>query len=145
MRIKQFLMVAIFVVSIFIGFRVVAVAQSSSTQTTPPPSSILNVETSDLPKGSVLESEMLAATMVPKEVSIWHTHRSPVFAYTISGAYVVDFQSGKPSITIPAGKAIMEPINEVVRARNPSSQQPAKLVLFQVREPGTPFLDPINK
>ena len=145
MRIKQYLIVVILAISTFIGFRVVAVAQSSSTQTTPPPASILNVKTSDLPKGTVLESEMLAATLAPKEVSIWHTHRSPVFAYTISGVYVVDFQSGKPSITIPAGKAIMEPINEVVRARNPNSEQPAKLVLFQVRKPGTPFLDPISK
>lgn len=145
MKIKQFLIVMMFVMSTFIGFRVVAVAQSSSTPATPPPLSVLNVKTRDLPKGSVLEGEMLTATIAPKEVSIWHTHKSPVFAYTISGAYVVDFQSGKPSITIPAGKAIMEPINEVVRARNPSSGQPAKLVLFQVREPGTHFLDPVSK
>ncbi len=145
MRIKQLLIVAMFVVATLIGFRVVAVAQSTSTQTTPAPSSILNSKTGDLPKGSVSESEMLVATVAPKEVSIWHTHKYPVFAYTISGSYVVDFQSGKPSITIPAGKAIMEPVNEVVRARNPSSKQPAKLVLFQVREPGTPFLDPVSK
>jgi len=145
MKFKRLLIVAFLLVATVVGLRVVAVAQTSSTQVTPPPKSILNLRTSELPKGSVLESEMLTATMAPKEVSIWHTHSSPVFAYTISGAYVVDFKSGQPPITIAAGKAIMEPINTVVRARNPSATEPAQLVLFQIRKPGTPFLNPVAK
>ncbi len=56
----------------------------------------------------------------------------------------MDFQSGESSITVPAGKAIMEPINAVVRARNLSTEEPASLVLFQVRKPGTAFLDPVK-
>lgn len=142
MKIKQLLIAAFVILASVVGFNVFAVAQTSSTQPTPPPASILNVKTSDLPKDSLLETEMLTATMAPGDVSIWHTHQSPVFAYTISGSYVVDFKSGQPSITVPAGKALMEPINQVVRARNPSSTSPAKLVLFQVRKPGTAFLDP---
>ncbi|WP_298908590.1 hypothetical protein [uncultured Nostoc sp.] len=106
---------------------------------------VLNVKTKDIPKVPVLESEILTATLAPGEISIWHTYASPVFAYTISGSYSVDFQSGEPSIIVPAGKAIIEPINLVVRARNTSTTEPASLVLFQLRKPGTAFLDPVNK
>lgn len=145
MKIKQLLLAVFLVVATLVGFRVVVIAQTPSTPVTPPPTSVLNVKTKEIPQVSLLEAEMLTATIAPKEVSIWHTHASPVFAYTISGSYVVDFQSGEPSITIPAGKAVMEPINVVVRARNPSSTQPAQLVLFQLRKPGTAFLDPVSK
>jgi len=144
MKIKQLLIAALLVIATVVGFRVVTLAQTPPKEVTPPPASILNVQTGDLPKGSMAETEMLTATLAPGETSVWHVHKAPVFAYTISGEYVVDFKSGQPSITIPAGKAVMEPINVVVRARNPSSTQPAKLVLFQVREPGSDFLYPVS-
>ncbi|WP_017315599.1 cupin domain-containing protein [Mastigocladopsis repens] len=145
MKLKQVFLVVLLVVMLGVGYWGISFAQTPAKQFTPEPTKVLNVKTSDIPKVSVLESEILAATMAPGEVSIWHTHGSPVFAYTISGEYIVDFQSGQPSITVPAGKAIMEPINVVVRARNPSSTEPATLVLFQMRKPGTAFLDPVSK
>jgi quercetin dioxygenase-like cupin family protein len=144
MKVRHLVIAAFLVLIAVIGVRAFAVAQTSPSQT-PPPTSVLKEETHELPQVSVLESEILTATVAPGDVSEWHTHRAPVFAYTVSGSYVVDFQSGQPSITIPAGKAIAEPINVVIRARNPSSTEPAKLVLFQLREPGTPFLDPVSK
>ncbi|MGI8504973.1 MAG: cupin domain-containing protein [Hassallia sp.] len=145
MKIKQVLPVVLLVVMLVVGYWGISFAQAPAKQFTPEPSVVLNEKVSDLPKAAVLESEMLTATLAPGEVSIWHTHASPVFAYTISGEYIVDFKSGEPSIRIPAGKAIKEPINAVVRARNPSSTVPAQLVLFQIRKPGTAFLDPVSK
>jgi quercetin dioxygenase-like cupin family protein len=145
MKVKQAILVVLLVVILGVGYWGISLAQTPAKQVTPEPTRVLSVKTSELPKESVLESEMLTATIAPGDVSIWHTHGSPVFAYTISGEYVVDFKSGQPSISVPAGKAIMEPINTVVRARNPSSTQPATLVLFQLRKPGTAFLDPVSK
>lgn len=125
MKIKQVFLVVSLVVMLGVGYWGRSFAQTPPKQFTPEPTSVLNVKTSDIPKVSELQTEILTATMAPKEVSIWHTHKAPVLAYTISGSYGVDFQSGQPSIIVPAGKAIMEPINLVVRARNPSSTQPA--------------------
>ncbi|MEH2071451.1 MAG: cupin domain-containing protein [Nostoc sp.] len=143
MKVKQVIIVVLVVVVLGVGYWSISLAQPPAKPVAAEPTVVLNVKTSELPKASVLESEMLTATMAPGEASIWHTHGSPVFAYTISGEYVVDFKSGQPSIAVPAGKAIMEPINVAVRARNPSSTEPATLVLFQMRKPGTTFLDPI--
>lgn len=142
MKLKQILVALLLVVIALAGVRAFAVAQTAPNQT-PPPTSVLKEAVDEVPQVSVLESEILTATVAPGDVSEWHTHRAPVFAYTVSGSYVVDFQSGQPSITIPAGQAIVEPINVVIRARNPSVSEPAELVLFQLREPGTPFLDPV--
>lgn len=142
MKLKQTLIALLLVVIALVGFRAFAGAQTAPNQT-PPPTSVLMEAVDEVPQVSVLESEILTATVAPGDVSEWHTHRAPVFAYTVSGSYVVDFQSGQPSITIPVGQAIVEPINVVIRARNPSSSEPAELVLFQLREPGTPFLDPV--
>ncbi|MBW4456969.1 MAG: cupin domain-containing protein [Nostoc indistinguendum CM1-VF10] len=144
MRVKQVIFGLFLVLVLVVGIRQISLAQTSAKQFTPAPTTALNVKTSDIPKVSLLESEILTATLAPGEVSVWHTHASPVFAYTVSGSYAVDFQSGESSITVPAGKAIMEPINAVVRARNLSTEEPASLVLFQVRKPGTAFLDPVK-
>lgn len=144
MKMKQILIALLLTVIALVGFRAFAVAQTAPNQT-PPPTTVLKEMVGEVPQVSMLESEILTATVAPGDVSEWHTHRAPVFAYTVRGSYVVDFQSGQPSITIPAGKAIVEPINVVIRARNPSSSEPAELVLFQLREPGTPFLDPVSE
>ncbi len=144
MRVKQVIFGLFIVLVLVVGIKQISLAQTPAKQFTPAPTTALNVMTSDIPKVSLLESEILTATLAPGEVSVWHTHASPVFAYTVSGSYAVDFQSGESSITVPAGKAIMEPINAVVRARNLSTAEPASLVLFQVRKPGTAFLDPVK-
>jgi quercetin dioxygenase-like cupin family protein len=144
MRVKQVIFGLFIVLVLVVGIKQISLAQTPAKQFTPAPTTALNVMTSDIPKVSLLESEILTATLAPGEVSVWHTHASPVFAYTVSGSYAVDFQSGESSITVPAGKAIMEPINAVVRARNLSTEEPASLVLFQVRKPGTAFLDPVK-
>ncbi|WP_375511658.1 cupin domain-containing protein [uncultured Nostoc sp.] len=145
MRVKQVIFGLFLVIAFVVGIREISLAQTPTKHFTPAPTIVLNVKTFDIPKVPVLESEILTATLAPGEVSIWHTHASPVFAYTISGSYSVDFKSGEPSIIVPAGKAIIEPINLVVRARNTSTTEPASLVLFQLRKPGTAFLDPVNK
>ncbi|MBW4457501.1 MAG: cupin domain-containing protein [Nostoc indistinguendum CM1-VF10] len=144
MRVKQVIFGLFLVLVLVVGIKQISLAQTPAKQFTPAPTTALNVRTSDIPKVSLLEGEILTATLAPGEVSVWHTHASPVFAYTVSGSYAVDFQSGESSITVPAGKAIMEPINAVVRARNLSTEEPASLVLFQVRKPGTAFLDPVK-
>jgi quercetin dioxygenase-like cupin family protein len=132
--------------NILLGIAAVAVVGASAIAAprpfTPPPTTVLDVKTGDIPCQAQLEANVLVATIAPSDASVWHTHDAPVFAYTESGSYAVDFGDGRPSINVPAGKAIMEPVHTVLRARNPSSTVPAKVVLFQLRGPNTPFLRP---
>ncbi|MBP5976121.1 cupin domain-containing protein [Brasilonema sp. CT11] len=145
MKLKQVLLVILLVVMLGVGYSSISFAQATPNQVTSELTSVLKVKTSELPKVSELEGEILTLTIAPGDIGIWHTHGSPAFAYVISGECIVDSRSGEPSITLPAGKAIMEPINVVGRARNPSLTEPAKLVLFQLRKPGTAFLDVVSQ
>ena len=96
MRVKQVIFGLFLVIAFVVGIREISLAQTPTKDFTPAPTIVLNVKTKDIPKVQVLESEILTATLAPGEVSIWHTHASPVFAYTISGSYSVDFKSGEP-------------------------------------------------
>jgi quercetin dioxygenase-like cupin family protein len=121
-----------------------ATASAASRQYTSPPTTVLNLKTGDIPRETPLEATVLVATIAPGNATVWHAHDAPVFAYTESGSYDVDFGDGRPSKSVPAGKAIMEPTHTVIRARNPSPTLPAKIVLFQLRSPSTPFLRPLR-
>jgi quercetin dioxygenase-like cupin family protein len=122
----------------------IGAATAASRPYTSPPKTVLDVKTADIPRETPLEGTVLVATIAPGDASLWHTHDAPVFAYTESGSYVVDFGDRRPSINVPAGKAIMEPIHTVIRARNPSQTVTAKIVVFQIRSPSTPFLRPLQ-
>jgi quercetin dioxygenase-like cupin family protein len=145
MKVKQVLLVVLLVVMLGVGYSSISFAQATPNQLTSESTTVLKVKTSELPKVPELEGQILTLTIAPGEIGIWHTHPSPVFVYTISGEWIADFQSEQPSITVPAGKAIMEPANVVGRIRNASLTEPAKLVVFQLIKPGTALLYPVSK
>ncbi|MBW4635865.1 MAG: hypothetical protein KME30_29475 [Iphinoe sp. HA4291-MV1] len=68
MKVKQALLVVLLVVMLGVGYWSISFAQTPSKQFTPEPTKVLNVKTSDIPKVSVLESEILTATMAPGEL-----------------------------------------------------------------------------
>lgn len=117
-----------------------APAQAPAREATPP-KVVLDAVSTAMPRSARQQGHILTATMAPGDSSLWHTHAYPVWAYTSSGDYLVEFQDGRPPISVPAGQAILEPVHAVIRARN-AGREPAVLVLFQVTTPGTPFLRP---
>ena len=67
-----------------------------------------------------------------------HYHSGPVYVYVLEGSFTVDEQ-GKPRQTITAGQLYEEPIGTPMQARNISTSQPLKILLFQVNRQGEPL------
>lgn len=110
----------------------------------PPPQPVLSVVTTELPKTPGLAVAVYNPMLPPGGMTPWHTHPAPVFAYVVEGAFILEIE-GKPAVEVQAGQAIMEPANTVIRAKNASTTAPAKFVLFQVSEPGKPFLEVVPR
>jgi quercetin dioxygenase-like cupin family protein len=67
-----------------------------------------------------------------------HYHTGPVYVYVLEGSFTVDEQ-GKPRQTFTAGQLYEEPIGTPMQARNISTSEQLRILLFQVHAPGEPL------
>lgn len=79
------------------------------------------------------------ATMKPGERTVPRAHPWSVTTYVLQGAVTLAFEGQKPR-TVKAGEATVEPPNVKHTATNPSTTEPAKLLMFYVSDPGAPFM-----
>jgi len=93
-----------------------------------------------LPKGVRQEIRVLTATLPPGIQTPFHTHRFPVTVYVVEGTFTLDLE-GRPPMIAKAGEAIVEPPNVKMTGYNKSATETAKVVIFYVSDPDTPFLD----
>jgi quercetin dioxygenase-like cupin family protein len=87
------------------------------------------------------EVRVLFATLLPGDVTPYHSHRFPVTVYVTQGAFTLELDDREP-VTIEAGQAFVEPASVAMTGRN-QGDVPARMVLFYVCEPGVPFADPL--
>ena len=66
-----------------------------------------------------------------------HYHTGDIFVYVLEGQFIVDLDNGK-RITIDEGEVYHEAVNEVMRARNGSTERNVTVLLFQVGDKGKP-------
>jgi quercetin dioxygenase-like cupin family protein len=97
-----------------------------------------------MPTGKMQEVQVLTATIKPGDKTPFHTHRFPVTAYILEGAFTLEMEGHAP-VTVKAGNAIVEPPNVKMTGYNRSNTEPVRVLIFYVSEPGTPFLDPVHK
>jgi quercetin dioxygenase-like cupin family protein len=73
-----------------------------------------------------------------------HRHNAHAFVYVLEGSIVMQLKGGKP-VTLTPGQTFYESPNDVhIVSRNASSTQPAKFVVFLVKENGAPVLVPVK-
>jgi quercetin dioxygenase-like cupin family protein len=99
--------------------------------------------TTEFPKGDQLEARMMTALIQPGSASPWHTHAAPVAVYVIDGTFTLELKGREP-VVLKAGQGMLEPINVEMRAAN-RSDEPVKVVIFQVSDPATPFMHPTTQ
>lgn len=87
------------------------------------------------------EIRVLFATLLPGDVTPYHSHRFPVTVYVTAGVFTLKLDGREP-IAIAAGETYVEPAGVPMVGCN-AGNVPAQTVLFYVCEPGTPFADPI--
>ena len=90
------------------------------------------------------ETVMLTVEYPPGWSSARHRHNAHVFVYVLEGSIVMQNEGGAP-VTLSAGQTFYESPDDVhAVARNASETQPAKFLVFIVKDKGTPILVPVQ-
>jgi quercetin dioxygenase-like cupin family protein len=96
-----------------------------------------------LPRTAEQELRVLFATLLPGDVTPYHSHRFPVTVYMLEGAFTLELDDREP-VVIEAGQVYVEPAGINMTGRN-KGEIPARMALFYVCEPDAPFADPVRR
>jgi quercetin dioxygenase-like cupin family protein len=97
-----------------------------------------------MPKGEKQEVRVLTASFKPRDKTLFHTHRFPVTVYVLEGAFTLEMEGREP-VTVKTGQAMIMPPHVKMTGYNRSSTDPLRLVLFNVSDPDTPYLEPVHQ
>lgn len=88
------------------------------------------------------EIRLLFATLLPGDVTPYHSHRHPVTVYMLEGTFTLELDGRNP-VHIEAGQVFVEPSGVNMTGSN-NGDVPARMALFYVCEPDEPFADPVG-
>ena len=90
------------------------------------------------------EGLMLVVEYPPGNSDPVHRHNAHGFIYVLEGSVLMQVKGGK-QVTLTSGQTFYEGPDDVhVVGRNASSAQPAKLLVFFVKDKGAPILTPVK-
>jgi quercetin dioxygenase-like cupin family protein len=73
-----------------------------------------------------------------------HRHNANAFVYVLEGSIIMQVKGGK-QVTLTAGQTFYEGPDDIhVVGRNASKTEPAKFVVFLVKDKGAPVLIPVK-
>lgn len=132
--------------SFYFGFAVVLISlvAMAQEQGVIKPQLLLSEVINGMPRGDKQEVRVLTASFKPRDKTMFHTHRFPVTVYVLEGAFTLEMEGHEP-VTVKAGEAIVMPSHVKMTGYNRSSSDPLRLVLFNVSDPGTPYLEPVHQ
>ncbi len=84
------------------------------------------------------EAIMYLAEVIPGGVAARHYHPGPELVYVLEGSLTLE-PDGQPSVTLKAGDTAHNPSKHVHSARNASTTEPAKVLVFMIGEKGQPL------
>jgi quercetin dioxygenase-like cupin family protein len=132
--------------SFYFGFAVLLISSVAMAQEQGAikPQSLLSQIVQGMPKGEKQEVRVLTASFKPGDKTMFHTHRFPVAVYVLEGAFTLEMERREP-VTVKTGQAMIMPPHVKMTGYNRSSTDPLRLVLFNVSDPGTPYLEPVHQ
>ena len=90
------------------------------------------------------EGVMLTVEYPPGASSTRHRHNANTFVYVLEGSIVMQVEGGK-EVTLGPGQTFYESPDDVhVVSKNTSNSQPAKFLVFFVKDKGAPSLVPVQ-
>ena len=105
---------------------------------------VMSLVSKDLSEFSGNEGLMITVEYAPGGSDPVHRHKAHAFVYVLEGSVVMQVKGGK-EVTLTRGQTFYEGPNDVhVISRNASSTEPAKFLVFFVKDKGTPVLIPVN-
>ena len=98
----------------------------------------------DLPDIPGKTGLMLTVEYEPGESSAAHRHNSHTFVYVLEGTVVMQVQGGEVK-TLTAGQTFYETPNDIHSvSKNASATEPAKILVFFIKESGAPITMPVE-
>jgi quercetin dioxygenase-like cupin family protein len=94
-------------------------------------------------RGEDQEVRVLSATLDPGDRTPHHSHRFPVTVYMLEGTFTLELDDREP-VHVRAGEVFVEPAHVTMTGRKLDPKVPARMVLFYVSDPDTPFADPVR-
>ena len=86
---------------------------------------------------------MLTVTYLPGGASLPHRHDAQVFVYVLEGAMTMQVDGSAP-VTLGPGQTFYEGPHDVHRvSANASQTEPAKILVFMVKDKGNPVSRPV--
>ena len=131
--------------SFCLGFAILLIGLNAMAQeqSVIKPRLLLSEIVQGMPKGERQEVRVLTASFRPGDKTMLHTHRFPVTVYVLEGVFTLEMEGSEP-VTVKAGQATTMPSHMKMTGYNRSSTDPLRLVIFNVSDPGTPYLDPVH-
>jgi quercetin dioxygenase-like cupin family protein len=109
-----------------------------------PHAQVKEVMLKDLPDLPGKEGLLLEVLYPPGSADEVHRHNAHAFVYVLEGSIVMQLKGGQP-VTLHAGQSFYEGPNDVhIVGRNASATQPAKFVVFLVKNKGAPVVTPVR-
>jgi quercetin dioxygenase-like cupin family protein len=100
--------------------------------------------TQDLPDIPGKEVVMLTVTYLPAGASLPHRHDADVFVYVLEGSVLMQVD-GQPAVTLGPGQTFHESPSDIHRqSANASATQPAKFVVFMIKDKNRPATRPTD-
>lgn len=100
--------------------------------------------TKDLAGLAGKEGTMVTVEYPPGASSAVHRHNANTFVYVLEGSVVMQVKGGK-EVTLGPGQTFYESPDDIhTVSRNASSSEPAKFLVFLVKDKGAPATVPVN-
>lgn len=116
-------------------------AEAADAQQPPVVQTLLTESLSNIPGKEVT---MLTVEYPPGGASLPHRHDAEVFVYVLEGAVLMQVD-GKEAVTVRKGETFRESPTDVHRqSANASQSEPARFVVFMVKEQGKPVSRPLE-
>ena len=98
----------------------------------------------DLPESPGRQALMITVEHAPGGSSAIHRHNAHAMVYVLEGSVVMQVKGGQ-QVTLTPGQTFYEGPDDVhVVDRNASSTQPAKFLVFLIKDKGAPVLVPVE-
>jgi quercetin dioxygenase-like cupin family protein len=105
---------------------------------------VTTLMTKDLAGLNGKEAAMLTVAYAPGASSGKHRHNANTFVYVLEGSIIMQVEGGK-AVTLGPGQTFYESPDHVhVVSKNASDSQPAKFLVFFVKDKGAPPLIPVK-
>ncbi len=105
---------------------------------------VTSLMSKDLPESPGKEMLMITVEHAPGGSSPIHRHNAHAMVYVLKGSVVMQLKGGK-QVTLTPGQTFYEGPDDIhIVDRNASSTQPAKFLVFLIKDKGAPALVPVK-